>query len=184
VDLKGSSIDPAAFAAWLGARLAEFRATRQFLDDLPSRKAETNWLAKVEKHMAELETMLKHGSARATPSLYAAASRRGRDWGDLESGLGEIRAIIKDAGAKLPTENGNPGTLQRDRLIAEVYAEIQRLDPMKFEAARSYTRAVLKTARVHKIPDSDDGIEAAISRGTKPVEKIDGFHPPSIAGPA
>jgi hypothetical protein len=182
-DLRGSAIDPADFVLWLGTQLEEYRFTRQALDDMPNRKAEVNWLDKVDKHMTELETMLKHGSARATPSLYAAASRRGRDWGDLESGLGEIRAIIKDAASKLPAENGNPGTLQRDRLIAAVYAEIQRRDPMKVEAARGYARAILKTARVHKMPDSDDGIEAAILRGTKPVGNFDGFPPPSIAGP-
>jgi len=167
--LRGWKIDPTDFAQWLSERLGTYRATRQFLDELPSRKDEVAWLVKLEKNIVEIESMLKRGSARASPKLAGLAYKRGFDLVAIQAGFSDAIAIVKEAQRSMSAEVGNPGTPHRDQLIAATYTEIQKRDPQKESAVRGLTRSVLEAAGVADLPKTDKRMKDAIARRREPV---------------
>jgi hypothetical protein len=187
--LSSVDVDPLAFTAWLGPKLADFRGNRDMQAALPTTAEELSVLEAVTKNINATWKGLQHSKMppRAGANVHLIALDAGINWFQLVdrtvANLQQMESMLKQTERKLKarsTPSGRKPSNSRDTLAASVLKKVQSFGkivappkgsavavkktvPLKVQEARSLTRELLLRCGV---PAPDD-IKRSVNKGQK-----------------
>lgn len=132
--LRPHGINAAAFAAWLGPLLGDYRGSAEAMRAMPAKAEQEGDLAAMGKAMLKARKLVSPVDGHSLAHIYVAATRRGIDAVALVARLREdlqtlaVLAVTaqQTLAAKPDAKRGPKGTPHRDMLLKQV---IERLEP-------------------------------------------------------
>ncbi len=168
--LRPHGIDAAAFAAWLGPLLGDYRGSAEAMRAMPAKAEQEGDLAAMGRAMLKARTLVSPVDGHSLAHIYVAATRRGIDAVALVARLREdlqtlaVLALTaqQSLAAKPDAKRGPKGSPHRDMLLKLVLERL-KLDVKEVKRASWLAHEVLHLSGVH-VPSDVRGKRRATKR--------------------